>query len=282
METFSSRNKYTGIKSIQIDNIDEDLRTRIWNVVNLILFEEKNYSYSSYSYKEETLIKLIWINLFNKDADLLGNDYQLKNNFKKVFFESDWHILYSLIEEIIKNKKGTQFNTTIIDAVNRVLEIENSGYRVVNNIVSPITNEYEINEVEKSLNLSDKYISVRHHISSSQKLISDRKHPDYRNSIKESISAVEAICKIVTGNDKSTLGDALKKLDEKVEIHPALVKGFISIYGYTNDGDGIRHALLEKDNIVYEDALFFLVSCSSFVNYLITKFEVTSNTNKKT
>jgi hypothetical protein len=100
-------------------------------------------------------------------------------------------------------------------------------------------------------------------------LFSDRKSPDYRNSVKESISAVEAICKIITGDEKATLGQALKKLEDKgLHLHAALRNAFSSLYGYTNDAEGIRHALLEEPTLDFDDAKFMLVSCSAFVNYL--------------
>ena len=114
---------------------------------------------------------------------------------------------------------------------------------------------------------------VRVHLQSSVDLFSDRKNPDYRNSIKESISAVEAVCQIITGEEKATLGQALKKLEEKgIELHEALRKSFSNLYGYTSDADGIRHALLEESTLDFDDAKFFmLVSCSAFVNYLAAK-----------
>lgn len=49
--------------------------------------------------------------------------------------------------------------------------------------------------------------------------MSDRQKPNYRNSIKESISAVESICKIITQDEKATLGKALKKIEN---LHPSL------------------------------------------------------------
>jgi len=35
--------------------------------------------------------------------------------------------------------------------------------------------------------------------------------------------------------------------------------------------NGIRHAMLEEPNIGVEDAKFFLLACTSFVNYLKSK-----------
>jgi hypothetical protein len=53
-------------------------------------------------------------------------------------------------------------------------------------------------------------------------LLADREKPDYPNAIKESISAVEAVVKKVTGpNDDLAAG--LKKLENSgLSIHPAL------------------------------------------------------------
>jgi len=96
-------------------------------------------------------------------------------------------------------------------------------------------------------------------------------NPDYRNSIKESISAVESLAKILSNNASDTLGSALSKIKKKLKIHKALEQGFKNIYGYTSDDGGIRHALTEESTSDAEDAMFMLVSCSAFINYLITK-----------
>ncbi|MEM9817769.1 MAG: hypothetical protein AAF827_15380 [Cyanobacteria bacterium P01_D01_bin.6] len=46
--------------------------------------------------------------------------------------------------------------------------------------------------------------------------------------------------KAITGSDKATLGAALRLLD--IDLHPALRSAFSSLYGYTSDTGGIRHA----------------------------------------
>jgi hypothetical protein len=69
-------------------------------------------------------------------------------------------------------------------------------------------------------------------------------------------------------NDETgTLG----KLIDSFNFHSALKKGLSSIYGYTSDADGIRYALLEEDGLTYDDAKFFLVLCSAFINYFQSK-----------
>ena len=106
----------------------------------------------------------------------------------------------------------------------------------------------------------------------SLQFLSDRESPDYENSIKESISAIESKCQIILGKNErdATLGKMLKKLEDNgVKIHPALRTSFNSLYGYTCDAKGIRHAgNLGGENSTFEEAKFMLVTCSAFINYL--------------
>lgn len=156
---------------------------------------------------------------------------------------------------------------------NSILEKEVSAYRFIGNTIGEITNENEIKEIEYALDNAAKFKfeGVKIHLETSLAMLTNRKKPDYRNSIKESISAVESIAQIISGNSKADLNKALRKIENKIEIHPALKKGFIALYGYTSDQDGIRHAMLEIKDISFEDAKYMLISCSAFINYLIIK-----------
>jgi hypothetical protein len=133
-----------------------------------------------------------------------------------------------------------------------------------------VTSESEIESIEESLSATEKLKPVNEHLTVALSYLSDRQSPDYRNSIKEAISAVESLCNLIAG-DKSTLGEALSKVEQVISIHPALKKAFSSIYGYTSDASGIRHAMLDSSNLAFEDAKFMLVSCSAFINYLLAK-----------
>jgi hypothetical protein len=154
-------------------------------------------------------------------------------------------------------------------ACNAVLEGELSAYRFVGGRITEITSKREIAEIEEALEAAPRPVAL--HLKTALERLADKKSPDYRNSIKESISGVEALCRLITGDPKATLGQAIKQIKTKVAIHPAMEKAFDSLYGYTSNEGGIRHALLEDPNLKFEDAKFMLVSCSAFINYLIAK-----------
>ena len=133
-----------------------------------------------------------------------------------------------------------------------------------------ITAEAEVVLLEETLKDPD-FPGVRGHLQAALRLLSNREAPDYRNSIKESISAVESMAQVISGNPKASLGEALVVLERESKLHSALKQGFSKIYGYTSDEGGIRHAMLEEPNLNAADAKFFLLSCTSFINYLKSK-----------
>jgi hypothetical protein len=144
-----------------------------------------------------------------------------------------------------------------------------SAWRIIGNQVVRLTSCEEIEAVEAAQAVVGKYEPVATHISTALRHLSDRKSPDYRNSIKEAISAVESMCRVITNDPKATLRDALKKLEKAgVKIHPSLKIAFDKLYGYTSDQGGIRHSLLDQSSIDFDDAKFMLVSCCAFVNLL--------------
>jgi AbiJ N-terminal domain 4 len=187
---------------------------------------------------------------------------------KNCFFICKWNEVYDFIEFTIRQGKES-LQPGFRNLCNYVLEHEDSGYRFVGLEITPITSSYEIEAIEEALAAGLKSVEV--HFESALSLLSDRKNPDYRNSIKESISAVESMCRLLSGDSKATLGVALKTVKDKASIHPALERAFSSLYGYTSDEGGIRHSLLEESNLTFTDAKFMLVTCAGFTNYLIGK-----------
>jgi hypothetical protein len=276
---FSERRGIKPIKNvIQTDDMDADLRTGLWNALSLFYWDDVVTRYG-YSYHESDelisrLCRSIWLNYFKHPLDTLPSDwgptYQI---LREYFFACHWYEAYDFLEFVPSNYLApySDTNAKFRDYCNRILERELSAYRFVGNKLTQITSEEEIAAVEHALAAADSMRPVSLHIKTALGFLADRKSPDYRNCIKESISAVEAACKLITNDDKATLGDAIKKLKAKVDLHAALEKAFLSLYGYTNDAEGIRHALMEEPTLTFEDAKFMLVSCSAFVNYLTAK-----------
>jgi hypothetical protein len=276
MKLFSQRKGIKPVKSvIQVDTMDMELRNGLWNALTIFYWNNVEKTIYDYNYKKiNVLLKRLWHSYFKKPIDTL--DWYWPNTYKDIreyFFNCEWYEVYDFIEFIANNypDEYNEVNSKFMEFCNSILERELSAYRFVGGKISQITSETEVSEIEDALEISKPLKAVNTHLKRALDLLADRKSPDYRNSIKESMSAVEAICKIITKDKKATLGQTLKEIENKVGLHPALKSAFSSLYGYTSDAEGIRHALLDEPNLSFEDAKFMLVSCSAFINYLINK-----------
>lgn len=265
---FSQRKGLKPIKSIiQIEALDEDLRNAIWSAVTVW---RNHHSSGPASAPYVLLMREFWLFYFKKTLDAFPDANSLFSQLREIFFGGEWYECYDILEFIISKYPGNEYREELINGCNEALERELSAYRFVGNQVTQITSEAEISAIEEALADSQQMRPVNEHLATALNYLSDRTAPDYRNSIKESISAVESLCNLITGS-KNSLGEALKKLDTSVPVHPALKKGFSAIYGYTSDASGIRHSLLDESNLTFDDAKFMLVSCSGFINYLLAK-----------
>lgn len=101
--------------------------------------------------------------------------------------------------------------------------------------------------------------------------MSDRQNPDYRNSIKESISAVEGFAMKLLNHESITLGKAIPQLKNKYGLHQNLLASLHKLYAYTCDEDGVRHGSPNQSTVTYSEAKFTLVACTNFINYLMDK-----------
>ena len=183
--------------------------------------------------------------------------------------KAQWYEVYDYCEFCLSDLIGTHAAEQIIGNLNWVLEREKSGYRVIDGIIAPIVQQEQIDGVQRALDSPDKYRAAAEHIKTALILYADRRTPDYRNSIKESISSVEFVAKIISGRDNATLADALRMIDAKKPMHSAFRQALEKLYGYTSDEKGVRHALLDEAAVDEADARFMIVACNAFVTYLI-------------
>lgn len=270
MKDFSEKYGYSkGREAIQLEDLDNPTRKRIWNLLGNFYTRG---SYGKASEEDQNFLENIWDRHYKETIDHLKSlkKGQIYRHAREIVLSNHWYLVYDFIQATLRYYHEDSLIEWFIEKCNKVLEDEKCGYRILGKLITPITSPEEISEIDKSLEYP--YTPISTHIEKALTLMSDRTNPDYPNSIKESISAVESLCNIIVRNPNSTLGQAIKKLEDAgVELHPALVKGFSNLYGWTNDEDGVRHAMMEMSTVDQDDARYMLVTCSAFVNYLIAE-----------
>jgi len=264
--------------SFQLDDMDEPLRTAIWNwLYSNFLARISNAGYnwtdSEVNYKIGTQV---WKDVLKRPLDdLPETGGEFSRELRKLVESGYFYIVYEIVEAFLHPSiiKAPQYREMLVDLLNLSLETEKSGYRYVGFQLAPIVSKVEVEAISNAIDQGGRFGAAGRHIQQALTHLSDRKAPDFRNSIKEAISAVEAVCRILVEKHSLTLADALKAMESSgFQLHPAQKDGFIKLYGYTSDEKGIRHSLIDEDKLTSTDARFMLIACSAFVNFLIEKY----------
>lgn len=270
---FAERNGYKKVDDVLVrERLTEPFMNGVINMyLQLAQYMTNNRAFGEYYTK---LDRYIHTEFLRKDLFSYRENQTMINLLKQRSLP--WYELFSLLEcswYFLRYNGAFKYANYLYSETNRIFERENYAYRMNHDTgdIIEVTSEVEIDSINEALR--NPVDSVRTHIETAIKHLSaSQKAPDYRNSVKESISAVEACCRNITG--ETTLDKAIARLEAKgVVINSEMKKGFAKLYYYTNDeATGIRHALMDDGNVPTSDeAIYMLVVCSAFVNYLTKK-----------
>lgn len=286
--TFSQRYGYEPLpKPMQAEELSDDLRRELWDLLSDVLSD--SIIYSPYGHNQRfSLEAQIWIQcmlgkLLKKPKDEIDMDCDwIMAVFKEHIYNPGcpFHITLDVVESFVNSEEfeevhGPDFES-YIDDIRQLFEGHMAAYyfseehpyqiRPRSNIAQGKATEQAIEAVRKGgMGGADTHLRrAVEHLNTQQ----------YADSIRESIHAVESVARTICP-DKNTLSDALKSLERRdLVVHPALKEAFQKLYVYSNDEQGIRHALLEDEaKVGLDEAMFMFGACASFAAFLVAKYQ---------
>ncbi len=264
---FSERQGFKPVRSmLQVESLDDTTRIELWNTTSRVL--EILDSRADYPSQSRMLTEM-WETLWCRPVDELPDwRDEFLSIVKTTIFAAPWFEVCDLVEFIAEAADREDRGEAVKSAYDSVLKRNLAPCRFVDGTLTPIIGEHEIVTIETALTASEDLDGVQHHLKRALALLADREKPDYPNSVKESISAVESACLVVTA--ESSISAALRVLAESDPgLHPALSRAWSALYGFTSDEDGVRHGSVAAPIVDQALALYFLGSCSAFVTYLL-------------
>ncbi len=279
VSTFAERMGFRPVRSVlQIDGMDEALRNGLWNMVHLHYW--RRYMTSPHPFRQKDLGLLlyrVWAFTFKQPTDSKPDNLSVAWAQLRLWFlqKAEWLDVYEFIQQLpnwYEDTYGDQTNDRFRAGCNRMLEQEMSAYRFVGGVLTRITSEEEADSIEQALAAaSDSTHAV--HLAKALKLLSDREQPDFRNSIKESVAAVEALSKKLSGSKSQGVKDALSRLNTEGKLPTPLKDSMTALYGYaSNTQTGVRHAIEGTAvEVGFAEAKFALVTCSALINFMLER-----------
>ena len=272
--TFSQAQGYEELpQQLKLEELSEEARMRLWDV----LFSPSIDPDGHYTHPWREIFSHIYSHFLNKPLTSEVVEYaDVERSYDQPILDfiqnEPFNEVFDLFLAIMRHEKCPK---SAISQMAKVFQDCRLAYVLDKGpppTIYPATTPEEGSAVVDSLKQlrSTRLGAPRQHLQLAAENINKQ---DWAGSVRESIHAVESVARQIAPRAK-TLGDALRVLEkERLLGHPALRDGFSKIYGYTNDEQGIRHALLdvEESKVGQEEAVFMLGACASFASYLARK-----------
>lgn len=256
---------------LKLKEVSQELRAKLWNVLlgslrqSCIAHGNRTRLFGQWL----DVLLFIHVNIEFKMADEFSiNAEPHLNRIKELILRGNYIDIFDFLQTVLRNY---QMKWILSRQISDALVSSRAAYRVVDHdTIIPISSETDFETFQRAIvDLStQEFNGARVHLKAAGSKLSTG---EFADSVRESISSVESVARKLAPSN--SLSDSLAMLERNFEIHPALKKGFNSIYGYTSASKGIRHPLIDENtaNVDEADALFMLGACSAFVSYLIFK-----------
>ena len=230
---FSERMGLSGhIQTIQIEEMNDALRNSLWNFLHSLYESQHDYWMPVAKWVAQFFLKV-------PVDELPHRDYRCRDWLKDHFYRLTWYEVYDFIEFIVDHHESmvrySQYRKNKLEEIfNVILERELSGYRFISGVVAPVSSPAEVSEISGAIESTARsgLDGAHEHLQTALMLLGKKPDPDYRNSIKEAISAVESIAKQLSGSSSQGLSGTLDALSKNADIYGALKAGFIKLWLY--------------------------------------------------
>ncbi len=272
--SFSRAHGYEALpQQLKLEELSGDARVRLWNV----LVSPSIDRFGHYTHPWQEIFSYIYSHFLSMPMTSEVIEYadvqRLFDRPIQDFIQNEpFNRVFDLLLAVMRHKECPR---ATIAQISEVFQNCKLAYLVDEGpppAIYPSTTPEEGTNIIDSLShlRSAGLTAPRQHLQMASSHINQK---DWAGAVRESIHSVESVARLIAPKAK-TLGEALSVLGKKGLLeYKALREGFNRIYGYTNDEQGIRHALLDDDksNVGQEEAVFMLGACASFASYLSRK-----------
>ena len=278
--SFSQRYGYEPLpEPMRLEEISDDLRREIWNATREFLIKKRSFGRNYYfSQNEARIIERIVGKFLRVTEDRVATDYEeIVSRFKWLCISASFNKLLEFLEAFANDR---DVEDEFVERIRYLFEIHGAAYRLDSS--RPIQHFVPVASKEQGEATRQAVATVQQSgvapgaATHLRQAVEHLNAGRYADSIRESIHAVESVARVIDPEANKTLGPALKSLERAGLLHhPALREAFDRLYGYTNDEQGVRHALIERDaaDVDVDDALFMYGACASFAAYLVNKHQ---------
>ena len=208
-----------------------------------------------------------------------------RNKIEELLVNCEWYTFWDVCEllsayfdtdESWKHQYPRLNKSAFEERMNQIFADNSVGYELKEGKIERIGAPYidEVVTQARQVLRNPAYAGPDEQFEKAISFLNQRPNPDTANCLGDAVGAVEGLARIVTGKEKDTLSDILKKDTRfKSGIPGALLEMMQKLYAYRGDAEGVAHGQTSTDKTpAVEEAELVLGISASCMIYLAKKF----------
>jgi len=159
--------------------------------------------------------------------------------------------------------------------INQLFAEEWLGFEFRNGLVEKIGVGFIDAQVKEARYLlkEPQFKGADEHFEKALKAINIRPDPDVENCIKDAVSAIESVGRILVSDEKHLLSDIIRDMSKEGIIPKPLDEAIQKVYAYRGNEPGVAHGLVGDSKVTVDEAEFVLAMSAAIIIYLVNKYK---------
>jgi len=203
----------------------------------------------------------------------LSWDYLASEAIEKLIMNCQWWQFYDICEVLRQGLEHEPEKDSFSEEINNLFREEHLGFELTDGRVEKIGSGFidaRVREVRYLLK-EPEFTGADKHFEKAIKALNARPTPDVENCVKDAVSAIESIGRIIVNDEKALLSDIIKDMAKNKTIPKPLDEAIQKIYAYRGDQPGVAHGLVGTSKVTVDEAEFVLAVSAAIIIYLVKK-----------
>jgi len=202
-------------------------------------------------------------------------DYSASIVIERLIKNCEWYQFYDICEVVWANpySQYSRHQEEFTEQVNALFREEQLGFQLKDGKIEKVGSGFIDAKVQEARYLlkEPEFKGADEHFEKAIKALNVRPNPDVENCIKDAVSAIESVGRIIVGNDKALLSDIIRDMAKNGTIPKPLDQAIQKIYAYRGDQPGVAHGLVGTSKVTVDEAEFVLAMSAAIIIYLVNK-----------
>ena len=203
----------------------------------------------------------------------LSWDYLASEATEKLIMNCQWWQFYDICEVLWQGLEYECEKDSFSEEVNNLFKEEHLGFELRAGKVEKFGSGFVDAHIKEARCLLEEpeFKGADEHFEKAIKALNTRPNPDVENCIKDAVSAIKSVGRIIVNDEKALLSDIIKEMAKNKIIPKPLDKAIQKVYAYRGDQPGVAHGLVGASKVTIDEAEFVLAMSAAIIIYLVKK-----------